>query len=173
LTRCFIGAGANLGDALATLRRARQQLCAQPGISGLRASALYRSAAVGPGPQEDYLNAVFALDCSLTPSQLLTTLQRLENAAGRVRGERWGPRTLDLDLLLFGELTCNAPQLTLPHPRLHERNFVLLPLRELVPPGFRLPDGSSLEARLGQCAPNAIERTTLGWEDDPALERRA
>lgn len=174
MTPCFIGAGANLGEPVETLRWARRQLASLPGASNLQASSLYRSAAIGPGEQSDYLNAVLSMDSTLAPEVLLQALQTLENDAGRVRRERWGPRTLDLDLLLYGDLYWDSATLTLPHPRIFERNFVLQPLAELVTPKFRFPDGSALSERLAQCPDNPLQRTALPWEP-PAVprERRA
>jgi 2-amino-4-hydroxy-6-hydroxymethyldihydropteridine diphosphokinase len=164
MTLCFIGAGANLGDTPGTLRWAREQLRSLPGLRGLRASALYRSAAVGPGEQNDYLNAVFAADCALDAGALLLELQSLETRAGRRRGLRWGPRTLDLDLLLFGSEQRVSEHLTLPHPRIFERNFVLLPLADLCPPEWSFPDGSTLAERLAACPDNFIERSSDCWQ---------
>lgn len=168
MTLCFIGAGANLGDTLGMLRWAREQLQSLPGLSGLRASALYRSAALGPGEQNDYLNAVFAADCAPDAEALLSELQTLETRAGRRRGLRWGPRTLDLDLLLFGDEQRASDRLTLPHPRIFERNFVLLPLADLCPPQWSFPDGSTLAERLRACPDNRIERSGAGWQHDGA-----
>ena len=130
-TAC-VGLGANLGDRRATLASARVALAALPATRLLRFSSLYRSASVGtPGP--DYLNAVAVLRTSLPPTVLLAELQRIESAHGRERSYRNAPRTLDLDLLLYDALSMETPALTLPHPRLHERAFVLRPLAEVAP----------------------------------------
>ncbi len=142
----WIGLGANLGDARATLRSAVQAMAALPGTRVLRASSLYRSAPVDAnGP--DYLNAVVELDTTLAPLDLLHALQAIEQGAGRERPYRNAPRTLDLDLLLYQELRLNGAQLTVPHPRMYERAFVLLPLAELAP---ALVDAVSLAAVTGQ-----------------------
>ena len=140
----FVGLGANLGDAAGMLRETLTQLARLPNTRLRAASSLYRTApleATGP----DYVNAVAWLDTGLTPNDLLVQLQALEQRAGRERPYRNAPRTLDLDLLLHGDEVRNDPVLTLPHPRMHQRAFVLVPLAELCPdlqvPGQgRLPD---------------------------------
>ena len=130
--KAFIGLGANLGDAQASLRTAVQTMAQWPHSRVLAVSSLYASAPVGAqGP--DYLNAVVELDTKLPPGALLAALQAMENEAGRERPYRNAPRTLDLDLLLQGDLELDDAQLTLPHPRMWQRAFVLLPLRELAP----------------------------------------
>lgn len=130
--RAYVGLGANLGDALATLRAALQALAAWPGLHLAAVSPLYRSAAL-PAGGPDYLNAVVALDTCLSPLALLQALQQTEAAFGRERPYAHAPRTLDLDLLLHGPCCQTEPQLTLPHPRLHLRAFVLRPLLDLQP----------------------------------------
>ncbi|CAN7277083.1 2-amino-4-hydroxy-6-hydroxymethyldihydropteridinediphosphokinase [Acidovorax sp. LjRoot129] len=128
----YIGLGANLGDAPGTLSAAVASVAALPGTKVLRGSSLYRSAPVdATGP--DYYNAVVAVRTSLAPRDLLTALQAIEAGAGRERPFRNAPRTLDLDILLFGGHVIDTPTLTVPHPRLRERAFVLLPLAEIAP----------------------------------------
>jgi 2-amino-4-hydroxy-6-hydroxymethyldihydropteridine diphosphokinase len=128
----FVALGANLGDAAQTLRDALAALHQAPGVRVLRQSRLYRSAPVASsGP--DYINAVAEIRTLLTAPALLHTLQALENAAGRERPYRNAPRTLDLDVLLYGSARMQSPTLTLPHPRMGERAFVLLPLAEIAP----------------------------------------
>lgn len=130
--RVFIGLGANLGDAEATLKAAVAALAALPLTALSACSRTYRSAPVNAqGP--DYLNAVAELATALPPDVLLRELQRIERAHGRERAYRNAPRTLDLDLLLYGDQTIATPELTVPHPRMHQRAFVLLPLQELAP----------------------------------------
>lgn len=163
MTRCYLGLGANLGDCLATLRTACNALERTPEYQHFERSSIYRSGAVGPGEQPDYLNAVVALDTERAPLELLAHLQALENSAGRTRGVRWGARTLDLDILLYGELVLDVSRLTLPHPRLHERNFVLEPLAEIAGDGMHLPDGSTLGMHRERCPTNPLERTELLW----------
>lgn len=128
----YIGLGANLGDAVQAVRGAIEQLGATPGLRLVRASSLYRSAPVeSSGP--DYINAVAEVATVLTAPGLLTVLQAMEQAAGRERPYVNAPRTLDLDVLLFGQSCIASPRLTVPHPRLWDRAFVLRPLSELRP----------------------------------------
>jgi len=147
----YIGFGANLGDPVSQLRAARRHLQQEPGVRELAFSRIFRSAPLGPEGQPDYVNAVMAIETGLAPEQLLETLQRVELAHGRVRtGDRWGPRTLDLDLLLYGDETINSPTLRVPHPGVTEREFVLIPLLEIAPE-LSLPDGRPLYDLLLAC----------------------
>lgn len=133
--RAFVGLGSNLGDRLGHLRRAVEGL---PDVVAV--SPVYETDPVGGPAQGPYLNAVVELDTDLDPSELLAACRHVEGVAGRERGERWGPRTLDADLLLAGDLVVETPDLTVPHPRMWERRFVLAPLADLapdlVPPGL-------------------------------------
>lgn len=132
IVRAYIGLGANLGDSAATLRRVLAELQATDGITAVTASPFYRSAPVdATGP--DFVNAVAALDTRLPPLALLDALQALENSHGRQRPYKNAPRTLDLDLLTYGDTQQDHERLILPHPRMHLRAFVLLPLRDLAP----------------------------------------
>jgi 2-amino-4-hydroxy-6-hydroxymethyldihydropteridine diphosphokinase len=139
VTVTYLGLGANLGDRLACLQRAVDLLKAA-GLRVVASSRVWETAPVGGPDQPDYLNAVVRVETELAPMQLLAACQRVERALGRVREVRWGPRTIDLDVLLFGDVTMEDPALTLPHPRMLERAFVLLPLLELDPDPM-LPDG--------------------------------
>jgi 2-amino-4-hydroxy-6-hydroxymethyldihydropteridine diphosphokinase len=153
--RAYVGLGANLGDPLATLRSAACALAAHEGVLACHASGAYRSAPLqAEGPS--FVNAVLALDTTLTPEALLALLQSIEQAHGRERPYRNAPRTLDLDLLLHGDERRDTPALTLPHPRLHERAFVLRPLLELAP-DVRLPALGALRDHLPTVADQAIE----------------
>ena len=132
--RCYVAFGSNLGDREARLCAARGDLDATPGLVLRAASSLYETAPVGPGVQRSYLNAVVSLACRLSARALLERLLEIERAHGRrrdVERVRWGPRSLDLDLLLFGEACIDEPGLVVPHPRMHERAFVLEPLCEI------------------------------------------
>jgi 2-amino-4-hydroxy-6-hydroxymethyldihydropteridine diphosphokinase len=131
--RAYVGLGSNLGDPAAQIAAAFDALAVLPSTTLVARSRLYRSAAWGPIDQPDYINAVAALDTCLAPEALMASLLAIERAAGRVRDARWGPRLIDLDLLLHGDCALDSDTLTLPHPRLHERAFVLLPLAELAP----------------------------------------
>ncbi|MFC4278419.1 2-amino-4-hydroxy-6-hydroxymethyldihydropteridine diphosphokinase [Achromobacter aloeverae] len=151
----YIGLGANLGDAGATLRQALLELAASPGIAACEASPFYRTAPVDAGGP-DFVNAVARLRTTLAPLALLDLLQALEHRHGRERPYRNAPRTLDLDLLLYGDRVMHDPRLTLPHPRLHERAFVLRPLLDLAP-GLVLAQGPAA-ALLTGLGGQAIER---------------
>jgi len=133
VTAAYIGLGANLGDPPAQLRAALEQLARTPGVRLQQVSRFYRSAPLGPAAQPDYCNAVCAVDTELDADALLDVLQGIEDAAGRVRGERWGARLLDLDLLWMDGIVSDTARLRLPHPQLHLRAFVLVPLAELAP----------------------------------------
>lgn len=139
----YIGLGANLGEPVATLKAAVAALRSSAGCRVLALSCLYRSAAIGPAGQPDYVNAALQLATTLTPHELLATLQAIENRHGRVREIRWGARTLDLDLLLFAQDVIRTADLTLPHAELGLRNFVLRPLLD-IDATLCLPDGQAL-----------------------------
>jgi len=142
--RAYIGLGANLGDREATLRRALELLAEDPGIEVVAVSALRETEPVGYLDQPRFLNGAAALETDFEPRALLERLLRVECAFGRERtGPRFGPRTVDLDLLLYGDLVLDEPDLTVPHPRLAERRFALEPLAEL-DPGLVLPDGRAV-----------------------------
>ncbi|HSP58895.1 MAG TPA: 2-amino-4-hydroxy-6-hydroxymethyldihydropteridine diphosphokinase [Halomonas sp.] len=141
--RAWIGLGSNLDDPLGHVERALQELGRLPVTRRLAASTCYVSRPVGPADQPDFVNAVAMVATRLSPLALLDQLQALEQRHGRVRQRHWGPRTLDLDLLLFADYRLAWPRLTLPHPELAHRAFVLLPLAE-VTPELRLPDGRSV-----------------------------
>jgi len=129
----WIGLGSNLDDPCGQVNSAFAELGQLPQSRLKACSGLYRSAPMGPPDQPDYINAVAALETGLSAEALLTALQSIEQAHRRVRGEHWGPRTLDLDILLYGDEVIDRPQLTVPHPGIGERNFVLAPLAELAP----------------------------------------
>jgi 2-amino-4-hydroxy-6-hydroxymethyldihydropteridine diphosphokinase len=131
-SQAAIALGSNLGDCRATLEQALEALDQLDGVRLLRRSSWYRSAPVGP-VQPDYLNGCALLEVTLAAEELLDRLLATEDRFGRVRAERWGPRTLDLDLILYGQQSLDTPRLQLPHPRLRERAFVLLPLEEIAP----------------------------------------
>jgi len=144
--RAFLGFGSNLGDRHDLLAAAVDDLPEKHAVSGL-----YETAPVGGPDQGSYLNLVVEIHTHLSPYDLLEACQELEQSAGRVRMERWGPRTLDVDVLLYGQLELEDPELTIPHPRMYERAFVLYPLAELAPE--LLPDDWKLAV-----ADQAIER---------------
>lgn len=140
----YLALGSNLGDRLRALQRAVELLDSRPGIDVVRSSRVYETDPVGP-PQPAYLNAVVEIRTELEPHGLLKEAQAVEDELGRVRAERWGPRTIDVDVLTFDERTVDEPDLVVPHPRMHERGFVLVPLGELDPDPM-LPGGRKLSA---------------------------
>ena len=134
MARAYVGLGANLGPRETTILRAVDLLAAQPGVEVLELSSLNETEPVGVTDQPAFVNGAVSLETTLAPRELLDTLLRVERELGRVRGaERWGPRTIDLDLLVYGDEVVDEPGLTVPHPRLHERRFALEPLAELEP----------------------------------------
>jgi len=147
MTRAYVALGANLGKPRQQLLEALDAIDRLPGVRLVRRSRFYRTVPWGVVNQPLFINAVAELDITLEPHALLDALQALETAAGRVRTLRYGPRTLDLDLLHIDGVTLDDTRLTLPHPRMHERAFVLLPLADLAP-DFVLADGVSVAARL-------------------------
>jgi 2-amino-4-hydroxy-6-hydroxymethyldihydropteridine diphosphokinase len=155
--RCFIALGANLGDPVATVTAAIVALRGLPQTEFVAASSLYRTAPVGLKHQPDFINAVVELIAVPPAPTLLQTLFEIEGRFGRQRSVRNAPRTLDLDLLLYGNQTSDDPELTLPHPRLHERAFVLAPLAEIAPQLFVQGRGR-VEELLQRCADQKIEK---------------
>lgn len=165
--RAFLALGGNLADPQQAFQKACRALAEHPQITLMQASSLYRTPAVGgPSGQPDYLNAVIEISTELTPEQLLTLCQALEAAAGRSREIRWAPRTLDIDLLLFADLIIDTADLTLPHPRLQERQFVLLPLVEIAA-GLQHPQLATSVSTLLENLPAVagIVRLTGKWID--------
>lgn len=155
--RCFIALGANLGDPVATVKAAVLALRQLPETEFVAASSLYRTAPVGLKHQPDFINAVVELIAVSSAPTLLDSLFAIEERFGRQRSVRNAPRTLDLDLLLYGDQRSNDPQLTLPHPRLHERAFVLAPLAEIAPQ-LVIPGRGKVGDLLLNCADQQIER---------------
>jgi len=138
--RAFVGLGANLGDPIAQITKAMASLASLDKTRVVQASSLYRTAPIGHADQPEFVNAVVLLDTALAPRELLDALLGIERAAGRERSFPNAPRLLDLDLLLYGEQIIDMPGLVVPHPRMHERAFVLAPLAEIAPeavvPGY-------------------------------------
>jgi 2-amino-4-hydroxy-6-hydroxymethyldihydropteridine diphosphokinase len=145
----YLGLGANLGDAKATIARAIEMIAGLPGTRVLARARLYRTKPVGPPGQPDYANTAVKIATGLSPRALLDAVKGIERALGRVPSERWGPRVIDVDLLLFGESSVAEPELTIPHAELANRRFVLAPLFDLAPelvvPGL----GKNVRALLG------------------------
>ena len=155
--------GGNQEPVEQTLRRALSQLRAS--LGPLRVASLYRSHPISPVPQPDFLNTAAIAHTDLPPEAVLALAKALERAAGRRRGVRFGPRPLDVDLLLHGSLRSDAPELTLPHPRLRERRFVLEPLAEIVPDLAVPPDGATVKELLARLEGQpGVER--IGWSHE-------
>lgn len=143
MTRAYLGLGTNLGDRSSNLRRA-VELLGERGVRLVRSSRVYETEPVGGPSQPDYLNAVIEVEAAGSARELLEACQGVEEAMGRVRAERWGPRVIDVDVLTFGAEEIDEPDLQVPHPRIHERAFVLIPLLEL-DADPRLPGGRRLD----------------------------
>jgi 2-amino-4-hydroxy-6-hydroxymethyldihydropteridine diphosphokinase len=139
LTLAYLALGSNIGDRLAYLQLAVDTLATTEGVRLVAVSRVYETDPVGGPVQDDFYNAVVALETDLDPWALLAVAQQCEEAAHRVRRERWGPRTLDVDVLLYDDLRLDDPALTIPHPRMWERDFVLVPLADIAPD--RVPAG--------------------------------
>ena len=158
--RAYVGLGSNLGDRSAHLLLGLSALSRLPQTHLLRLSPVYETEPVGP-PQPPYLNLVAELETGLAPRALLLEMLRIERALGRERRERWGPRTLDLDLLLYGDLVLEEEGLTVPHPRLHERAFVLVPLLDLLPEGRHPLLGQSFRELLASLDTSGVRPLVL------------
>ena len=158
MERVYLSLGSNLAEPQRQLEAALEALAALPDSRLVAVSAFYASDPLGPPDQPRYVNAVAALDTDLAPLELLDATQAIEQQQGRVRkDERWGPRTLDIDILLFGERLIDEPRLQVPHYHLHARAFVLYPLADLAPE-LCLPDGRRLPELLAACPFTGLER---------------
>ena len=144
MTRAYLGLGSNLGDRLGHLQRAVDALAATAGVTVVAVSSVWETAPVGGPAQADFLNAVVAIDTGLAPADLLAVARAVEQGEARVRTVHWGPRTLDVDILLYGDERVDASDLEIPHPRMEERAFVLAPLHDV--------------------APDRVDRPADGWE---------
>lgn len=154
-TDAFIGLGSNLKNPAAQLARAVAELAGLPGTTLIAQSPFYASSPVGPQDQPDFVNGAVWLNTELDPFALLSQLQAIEQAHGRERLEHWGPRTLDLDILVFGDQVLNHPKLTVPHCELQNRDFALQPLLDLNP-DLTLPDGTAIATLRAQCPDNRL-----------------
>lgn len=164
MTRAWIGLGSNLDGPTERIRQALHWLDTLPHTTLAHASSLYGSTPVGPADQPDFINAVAELDTALPPLALLDELQALEQRAGRVRQRHWGERTLDLDLLLYGDQVVDEPRLQVPHPEMSRRGFVLEPLAELAPT-LCLPDNRRVDTLRAACADPGV------WYHGPSVVR--
>lgn len=154
-TRCYVAIGSNLADPVTQAQAAITALEILAMSRLVLVSSLYASKPMGPQEQPDYINAVACIDTCLAPIELLDALQQIENEQGRVRKEHWGARTLDLDILLYGDEVISTPRLTVPHYGMKEREFVLYPLAEIAPQ-LQLPCGQALSVLLEDCPRNDL-----------------
>lgn len=160
MNNVFIGLGSNLNDPLSQLNKAIASLKKVEGIELKNISNFYRSSPMGPQDQPDYINAVVELSTHLSAEKLLDCLQEVENQQGRVRSERWGARTLDLDILLYGNEVIKTERLLVPHCGISERDFVLRPLQDLVADDFEIPNLGGMSKLLAACPKTGITRLT-------------
>lgn len=156
MARAYVGLGSNVGEPAVQIESAFQALKLLAFNGSFRRSSVYLSAPISSIPQPDYLNAVAGLDTTLDPEALLKALREIESRQGRERKERNAARTLDLDLLLYGAAQWHSATLTLPHPRMMQRRFVLVPLQEIAP-GLEIPGGGRIEDILARCPEQRLE----------------
>ena len=154
---CFIALGSNLDSPIQQVNKALRAIRKIPGVTLMQCSSLYESAPLGPQDQPDYINAVAKIHTSLEPHSLLDQLQSIEANQGRQRSMRWGARTIDLDILLYGERTINSERLCIPHPGLRGRNFVIHPLYEIAP-NLVLTDALPLKILFDQSSANGLKQ---------------
>lgn len=149
----YLGLGANVGDPQKSLSQALRELAKHPKIQLIQASSLYRTAPVGVLDQPDFLNAVVQIETALDPDALMTAMLGVEKKLGRVRTKRWGPRVIDIDVLLYGARQIETPLITAPHPRMHERAFVMTPLAEIAP-DLRIPGDTKSAVQIASELPD-------------------
>jgi len=160
----YLGIGSNLGDPIENCRRALREIASLKNTQVLRRSSLYRTQPVGNASQDWFVNGVLEIRTAFTASQLLEALQWVEQALGRVRTEKWGPRTIDIDILLFGREIVETGDLVIPHPEMHKRRFVLVPINEIAPYVIHPRYGVSMKGLLDRLADDlAVERIEADW----------
>jgi len=155
--KVFIGLGSNLANPQTQVLSALKDLAALPKTEYIEASSLYKSPPMGPQDQPDYVNAAACLETALTPHELLAQLQQIEQQHGRVKQRHWGERTLDLDILLYGQQEIHAPDLEIPHIGIADRAFVLYPLAEIAP-NLMIPKLGQIAELLKHCPQDSLER---------------
>ena len=160
--RAYIGIGSNLNDPVAQVQEAIGELEMLPDTILVSKSSLYRGKPMGPADQPDYVNAVVGIDTLLSAGDLLQAMHRIEDLQGRERQrEQWGPRTLDLDLLLYGNNRIDTPDLTVPHPGMHERDFVIVPLAEIAG-NLKIPGRGQLSTLINNCENHSLKKLISG-----------
>ena len=160
--RAYIGIGSNLDDPVAQVKEAIEELDMLPDTILAERSSLYTSKPMGPQDQPDYVNAVVGLDTLLSPEDLFARMVKIEGLAGRMRdAEQWGPRVLDLDLLLYGKNKIHTAELTVPHPGLHERDFVIIPLAEIAG-NLNIPGHGLLSTLINQVENHSLKKVITG-----------
>ncbi len=155
----FIGLGSNLGDRVANIRMALEKLSSQPEIKIRAVSSFYLTKPVGFQDQPDFVNAVAALETDLSPKEMLSVILKIENEMGRVRNFKWGPRNIDIDILLYDNLVLDTRELKIPHPFMTERAFVMKPLAEIAPK-LKLPDGRTVKEIINGLDDQGVQRLT-------------
>lgn len=163
MNNVYIGIGSNLGDRLQHLRSSLNRIKAHPKVNLIAVSSIYETAPIGGPPQDPFLNGTCAVKTSLRPAALLGLLLDTEERMGRIRRERWGPRVIDLDLLLYGEWMLKTPTLEIPHPRLAERSFVLVPLAEIAPAAPVPGTGRTVQELLQDLPPTGVQLFRRRW----------
>ncbi|WIO73783.1 2-amino-4-hydroxy-6-hydroxymethyldihydropteridine diphosphokinase [Porticoccaceae bacterium LTM1] len=153
----YLSLGSNLDNPRQQVEEALHAIAELPATDLLKVSPWYRTKAIGPGEQPDYVNGVCAIETDLSPLELLHALQSIELSQGRERNIRWGARTLDIDILLYDDQQISSDELEVPHPRMVDRNFVLIPLADIVH-GLHMPDGTTLSQLLANCPADGIVR---------------
>lgn len=158
MNKVFIGLGSNLDAPLSQLKKAIEGLKQLKALNFISASGFYYSSPMGPQDQPDYINAVVEVSTTLSAEQLLDELQKIEHEQGRIRKQHWGARTLDLDILLYGNEVINSERLIVPHSGISQRNFVLYPLQDLVESNFKIPLLGKISELLAACPMDGIKR---------------
>ena len=161
MTEAFVGLGSNLEDPATQLRRACDALAALPDTQLVAVSSVYESQPMGPSDQPPFLNACAQIATTTGPNDLLTALLAIETTMGRVRKRRWGERCIDLDLLLYGDASLESKRLTLPHPGLYQRDFVLKPLAELLGNEYLMPNGVDIVTLLAGCPTHDLKLSSV------------
>lgn len=161
MTGAFVGLGSNIEEPATQLRRAYEALATLPDTRLIAVSSVYESLPMGPTDQPSFLNACAHIDTTISPSELLTALLAIETTMGRIRKRHWGERCIDLDLLFYGDVSLQSERLTLPHPGLYQRDFVLMPLAELLGREYLMPNGADIGTLLTTCSTHGLRLSSV------------